>query len=211
MLSSAIERQGALEARLSQLGADLAEIGAAGADTHALVASLQNEVAAIADAVHALGGEVGSDQVDEAYVVDWSRLDRATAEVEWTRLYEWLDDLLVPRYGVTVTQLRPCWPHHPEVREELSWLHTCWLAAYRSPSATPGAGAEWHVRWLPAALDRIADHTRRSGCTMGQHRGYALPDELRQVPDAALSQRPLWLDDGREADLRNREDNSSTT
>lgn len=208
MLADVLRRQGVTEDRVSQLGSDLSELGASQSETQTLVTELRRQLDGIADALASLGaapadGDAGD---DAGAVVDWSRLDRSSAETEWQRLYEWLGTWLVPTYRITLAQLRPCWPHHPEVREDLSWLRACWMYAYRSGTASPAQAAEWHTRWLPAALDRIAAAFGRTECTGGQHRGNLLPDEVRMLDADALSEPRCWLDDGRQEDLRAREE-----
>src|SRR5699024_4685885 len=157
----------------SQLGSDLSETAAMVADVQTVQADQQRQINTLADQVATLpgGAPVGEDGEDETQAVDWSQLDRASAEREWTRLYDWVDGWLVPTYRITIKQLPVCWPHHPAVRDELSWLRACWAAAYRVPDASPAAAAEWHTRWLPACLDRITTHT--TGCTSGQHLDYS--------------------------------------
>ena len=54
-------------------------------------------------------------------------LDRAT-------LAGWVAGIYL-RYLDAAQSLPECWLWHPEVVEELLWLHTAWLHAYR-PAAT---------------------------------------------------------------------------
>src|SRR5690625_1931286 len=106
MLTDVIRRRALSEDRITQIGADLAEIGARGLDTHDLVQRLQQRLGELVDAVQTLGGATDDlDEADDARPVDWSRLSREDAEREWQRLYDWLNDWLVPTYGITVTAL----------------------------------------------------------------------------------------------------------
>lgn len=207
MLTDTIGRVAVVESRVSQLSSDLSETAAMVADVQNVQAAQQEQISRLATQVSLLGGTPLDEEEaeDSGQIVDWSRLDRAAAEREWQRLYEWVDGWLVPTYGVTVGQLRLCWPHHPAVREELSWLRCCWVAAYRAPGASPTAAAEWHTRWLPSCLDRIRQHTKQ--CNAGKHLDWHLPEELRHaVSDADLSRAAYWLHDGRDADLAARQE-----
>ncbi|WP_018348524.1 DUF4913 domain-containing protein [Longispora albida] len=103
--------------------------------------------------------------------------------------------------------LPPCWYRHPDTVEELLALHAAWRAAYRNPSARPGAGAEWHDR-LDRVLGRLlgAESRLRRCLQQGEHRprpvsvappgadtiaGYArLWSEQRDVLDAAEQSAP---------------------
>src|SRR6266516_3913359 len=42
-------------------------------------------------------------------------------------------------------RLPDCWLWHPDVVEELLWLHAAWIAAY-DPDAPVGAVGDWHDR-----------------------------------------------------------------
>ncbi|OQO88994.1 hypothetical protein B1813_22850 [Saccharomonospora piscinae] len=208
MLTDTIGRVAVVETRVSQLGSDLSEQAAMVADVQTVQSDQQRQINALTDQVTLLGGSAhdGEEPEDTGQIVDWARLDRKAAEREWRRLYEWLDGTLVPTYRITVRQLRVCWPDHPAVREELSWLRCCWVSAYRVPGAPPTAAAEWHTRWLPAALDRIGAHFEREGCTGGRHREEHLPDDVRRtVTDSDLSHMTRWLHTGLDKDLANRE------
>lgn len=203
MLVDAIGRIAVVDNRVMLLSSDLSEIGAGLADVANGNQQLGRQFEALQAAVVALAAEP-AEVDDETALVDWSTLDCEEAETEWERLYAWLDQRLVPTYRVTLAQLRACWTRHPAVREELSWLKCCWFQAYRRPGSSGSSAAEWHTRWLPGALDRIAAHWTRAGCTLGAHEGEALPEEARQSVGSVLSTRALWLDDGRLADIADR-------
>jgi hypothetical protein len=203
MLVDAIGRVALVENRVMLLSSDLAEIGAGQDDLKNGVTALQGVLFRLQDSVDALTA-APADADDETALVDWSNLDRDEAEAEWARLYTWLETVLVPTYRVELVQLQPCWTHHPAVREELSWLRCCWFQAYRRPGSSGSAAGEWHTRWLPGALDRIAGHFKRAECNLGKHEGATLPEHIRQASGNTLSTRALWLDDGRLDDIANR-------
>jgi hypothetical protein len=97
------------------------------------------------------GGRGGSEAV--VVPVCWPALTAAEAEHEWRRLADWVATVLGPWYRVRRRQVPDCWALHRGVVLHLSWLHSAYLAAHTGSSATPTLSAEWHVRWLPAALD----------------------------------------------------------
>ncbi|PXY16491.1 hypothetical protein BAY59_38425 (plasmid) [Prauserella coralliicola] len=201
MLSDLIGRVTRAEDRLTDVSSDLSEIAAGQADLGRLIEGLGRHLSAVQVTLDQLTGDDAEADDDGTTVVDWSRLTRAEAEREWSRLYDWLSGWLVPTYGITIRQLLPCWPHHAAVREELSWLRTCWMQVYRRPGASGSAAAEWHTRWLQGALDNVKRHFGRGECTLGKHAGHTLPDELRTLDAGELSLQRYWLDDGRQADL----------
>lgn len=205
MLTDTIGRVAVVEHRVSQLGGDLAEIGAGQDDVQRGVASLQEQISGVYNQLAVLTAEAQEAEPDETTLVDWSSLTRAEALREWDRLYLWLDTLLVPTYEITVTQLRPCWTHHPAVREELSWLRVCWAQAYRRAGSSGAAAGEWHARWLPNALDRVEKHFERRGCTLGKHGDQHLPEEIRTtIKSDDLAEMKLWLNEGRDDDIQRR-------
>lgn len=101
------------------------------------------------------GSGAGGDTVAP---IPWPTLTATQAESEWNRLAHWIATVLGPWYQVTRNQVPDCWALHRPVLLELSWLHQAYLAAHTGQSASPVAAAEWHVRWLPAALNAIAGH-----------------------------------------------------
>lgn len=62
-----------------------------------------------------------------------------------------------------------CWWRHPEVVQELVSLRAAWAAAYDDAGAGPQAPAEWHDRWLPGALARVASWGTRPCVNAGVH------------------------------------------
>jgi hypothetical protein len=64
-------------------------------------------------------------------------------------------------------RLPECWLWHPDVVEELLWLHAAWISAY-DPAAAPTAVGDWHDRQRPGVLTRIKTYTGR--CSLDDHR-----------------------------------------
>jgi hypothetical protein len=87
------------------------------------------------------------------------------AEQLLTGLTGWVGGVYL-RYPDAAQTLPECWLWHPEVVEELLWLHTAWLAAYRSVAASAAVG-DWHDRQRPGVVHRIRDYAGM--CSLEQH------------------------------------------
>lgn len=74
--------------------------------------------------------------------------------------------------------LPPCWLWHPDVVEELCWLHQAWEQAYRGDTASVQAAGDWHDRQRPGVAARITKST--GSCSIEVHQ---TPPPL--VPEAA--------------------------
>jgi hypothetical protein len=77
-------------------------------------------------------------------------------------------------------RLPDCWLWHPDVVEELLWLHAAWIAAY-DPDAAVGAVGDWHDRQRPGVVARIK--TYAGLCSLeahqaGQDRHHPAPTPL---------------------------------
>jgi hypothetical protein len=75
-------------------------------------------------------------------------------------------------------RLPDCWLWHPELVEELLWLHAAWLAAY-DPDASVAAVGDWHDRQRPGVVARI--HKYAGLCSLEAHR----PGQERHLPAPA--------------------------
>jgi len=72
-------------------------------------------------------------------------------------------------------RLPECWLWHPDVIEELLWLHAAWLAAY-DPDAPVTAVGDWHDRQRPGVVARIKAYAGM--CSLEAH----LPGKERRLP-----------------------------
>jgi len=63
-------------------------------------------------------------------------------------------------------RLPACWLWHPDVVEELLWLHEAWEAAYH-PEAPATAVGDWHDRQRPGVVARIK--TYAGMCSLEVH------------------------------------------
>lgn len=100
--------------------------------------------------------------------VHWPELTAEQARTEWERLAAWVATVLGPWYEPTRGELPDCWARHRRAVLHLSWLRTAYTAAYAS-DAPAHAAAEWHTRWLPAALEQVAAAIPRRRCRPGEH------------------------------------------
>ena len=96
----------------------------------------------------------------------WPLLGVDAAAAQWEALALFIARTLHPYYQPTRGELPDCWPAHPRCVVELSWLHRTYQSAALK-QAPPAAMAEWHTRWLPAALDTLTAAT--SSCRPGHH------------------------------------------
>ena len=103
------------------------------------------------------------------------------AEDLLTTLAGWVGGVYL-RYPDAAQTLPECWLWHPEVVEELLWLHTAWLTAHR-PGAASTAVGDWHDRQRPGVVRRIRDYA--SVCSLEQHQPGA--DQHTPAPVAPLT------------------------
>jgi hypothetical protein len=88
---------------------------------------------------------------------------RADAEDILAMLTGWVGEIFL-RYSDA--RLPDCWLWHPDVVEELLWLHAAWIAAY-DPDAPVGAAGDWHDRQRPGVVARIK--TYAGLCSLEAH------------------------------------------
>jgi hypothetical protein len=111
--------------------------------------------------------EPGYDPVDSRAARD--------AEQLLTKLGDWVVRVYL-RYSDA--RLPDCWLWHPDVVEELLWLHAAWKAAYH-PDAPAHAVGDWHDRQRPGVARRIKDYAGL--CSLEAH----LPTGEHHVPAPA--------------------------
>ncbi|GAA4436081.1 hypothetical protein ACFQV2_00215 [Actinokineospora soli] len=80
--------------------------------------------------------------------------DPELARTTLTALCAWTRQVYL-RYSDAAAGLPDCWLWHPDVIEELHWLHQAWQAAYHGPTASPVAAGEWHERHRPGVVRRV--------------------------------------------------------
>jgi hypothetical protein len=88
----------------------------------------------------------------------WIGLDRQAYTARLAELRRWVDGMLRQHYSGY--ELRDCWPAHIHAVWELSTLAAAWHHAYGGQRPDLGRALEFHDRWLPGTMRRIAAITR---------------------------------------------------
>jgi hypothetical protein len=88
----------------------------------------------------------------------WLGLDRDAYLAELAKLRNWTDTVLRQHYSGY--ELRDCWPCHIHAVWELSTLAAAWRHAYGGQRPDLARALEFHDRWLPGAMRRVAHITR---------------------------------------------------
>lgn len=91
----------------------------------------------------------------------WPLLDAGQAAAAWDALARWVGEVLVPTYELTRGDLLDCWPCHPRLVAELSWLRHAYLDAH-ARGALAAKAADWHLRHLPGVLATFRGLARAS-------------------------------------------------
>jgi hypothetical protein len=118
---------------------------------------------------------------------------RATHDAEGLlrKLAPWVGAVYL-RYSDAVSGFPDCWMWHPDVVEELLWLHHAWLAAY-SPGAAATAVGDWHDRQRPGVVARIRHYAGM--CSLEAHQpgqDRATPAPVTPIADAADAIAAWW-------------------
>ena len=79
------------------------------------------------------------------------------------------------RYSDAVSGFPDCWMWHPDVVEELLWLHRAWLSAYDAEAPVTAVG-DWHDRQRPNVVARIRVYAGM--CSLDAHQ----PGQDRATP-----------------------------
>ena len=101
----------------------------------------------------------------------WIGLDRQAYLAQLTGVQHWADTVLRQHYSGY--ELRDCWPSHIHAVWEISTLAAAWHQAYGGQRPDLARALEFHDRWLPGTMRRVAHIT--SAC----------------VPDC-VTRRPRW-------------------
>lgn len=215
MVTDLAAQQAKTASDLRELSGVVSEIGGEVSSTAEQLHQVERGLATVTAAVERVAEHLGLDDKgdDDAAPVAWHTLNRDDAQEQWDKLLTWVDEVLCPTYGITRGQLPDCWTRHPAMRNELAWLRTCHVQAYM-PGGHAGGAAEWHLRYLPGALQRIALVARRwgqnppdaawtpdcgkGGCWLGEdlpqpweHDNVALQPATRAVWDLAAVKRDI--------------------
>ncbi|MER7015848.1 hypothetical protein ABT324_30810 [Saccharopolyspora sp. NPDC000359] len=194
------EQLAELSDKHSQLATDVSQLGA---HLQGEQQQLRTQVAALAGSVTGLTKKIddafGEDAADPTNI-DWYTLDRTEAEEAWAGLWRWLVEFYLPRYAPTREELPDCWPRHPGMRDELSWLWCAQRAAY-APGAAVGTAAQWHTLWRAGAFAQIQELARRLNCGPAKCQGHRLGD----LPgDNEPTREEVWRSEWIQTDLEAR-------
>lgn len=134
----------------------------------------------------------------ETRLPSWTEMDAEQARIAWTQLIRWMQTVLFRRYPTSTEVIKDCWYRHPEIVEQLSWLHVAWALAYHNASSSISTAAEWHGRWLPAVLGRAREilkpcyieHVDDSRVPPERHRGFDASLDAFIRADLAQRRRP---------------------
>lgn len=89
-------------------------------------------------------------------------------------------------------KLPDCWLWHPDVVEELLWLHNAWICAY-DPDAPLTAVGDWHDRQRPGVATRVKAYV--GFCSLEAHQpgqDRALPAPTTPAQDAIPAIAAWW-------------------
>ena len=141
----------------------------------------------------------GQDVPEELTPVNWLYLTVEEARGAWLDLNAWVTTWLRVRFALPPTELPPLWHRHPPMVEELSALHTHWLACY-DPDASPSAPAAW-MRDFHEFRARMREWVAACGTKLDRDRPdriTAWPGEQGDDPDTVPTVRHIV---DREADF----------
>ena len=123
----------------------------------------------------------------------WIGLDPDEHAAQLAELTQWADTVLRREYGGY--QLPACWANHPHAIWELSTLAAEWHRTYSRNHPSLDRALEFHDRWLPGAMRRIADITRRCNPECAARR--PAPKPAYELPPFGHQPPPAWGQDPR--------------
>lgn len=142
------------------------------------VDDLEHSMASLAGAVEAAGTDFeATTGASLTPAMRWSQLAPGDKHAAWDALGTFVAEVLNGDYRLSRAELPDCWPVHPRAVRELAWLRTLHVSS-SAPDTRPDLVADWHVRWLPAALTNLAVGIDARECAPGKHR--LTEDERRQ-------------------------------
>jgi hypothetical protein len=92
--------------------------------------------------------------------------------------------------GYADAALPECWLWHPQVIEELIWLRSAWISAYRGPMASAQRAGDWHDRQRPGVVRRI--RTAAGSCSLREHFEQP-PPSIVPAEDASPAIAAWWV------------------
>lgn len=180
-LAELSRRMTTAEAGIQGLGVSVAE-----------AASLAQEVERLSETLAgADGGGQGSALAATGHPrkPPWRQMSAAQYKEGLRELSRWVTTVLLARYRYTMGVLPACWPAHPEAVEELDvlyWLWAVWATPGEDDDVRARDAADWHDRWLPGVLGRLAPLLRECaerGDHVGPRWSRKVPEPLRRYPE----------------------------
>lgn len=148
------------------------------------VEALASEVAHLSEVVEQLlgAGRGGGGEDEPPRPVDWTHVD-VDERHEWLiELGSWVRDVLFVGWPHAAERLRPCWPRHREIINDLAALRTVYATAYDHPGGRAHHAIEYR-RTLEDVLRAADSHTRE--CPPPGAAGHRVPlpprDDAEQV------------------------------
>ncbi|MDQ2710149.1 MAG: hypothetical protein M3Z25_22120 [Actinomycetota bacterium] len=132
-----------------------------------LPAAVKRLDATLAQAIDDMAGP--GPRADTVGPVSWigQATDPELTASQLAELTDWVAQVYM-RYPVAARELPDCWLWHPDMVEELAWLHQSWQAAYSPQTGTVAAAGDWHDRYRPGVAARIRAANRNS-CSLENH------------------------------------------
>jgi len=148
------------------------------------VGAARSDIAAVNRAIIKLAEATGPTATDDDEPEDDGDddADAETGELPWfdvvdvdlaTSIYGHLAGWLVAVYlQYPQAKLDACWMWHPDVVDELLTLYRGWIAAYYGPRASAAMAMDWHDRYRPGVVSRLATggQAGRPACNLERHR-----------------------------------------
>jgi hypothetical protein len=105
----------------------------------------------------------------------WWQLQGRERAQAIARLRAWAETVFRPGYGHLAAQVGPCWEQHDLCLYQLAWLSEMHTAIFLAPGRVLASEADWHTRFLPAAVALMAEETGRCDhlhrAPAAEHRG----------------------------------------
>lgn len=157
-------------------------------------APLTGRVRDLARTVTQLAAEVAeqSRTVERIAVTSWLALPAEADPRGWLdALVDWVRRVFL-RYTDAAKALPHCWLWHPDIVEELCWLHDAWSVAYCDEGATVAMAADWHDRYRPGVVRRIAAWAGNCSLENHQSRNGDAPTTPAVAPAGAVPLIAEW-------------------
>lgn len=170
--------------RLAALGRELERLARRVAAGEALARVLAGQIEGLTAAPEAAGCDE-----DNPELLSWLTVeDPEAGGAAFAELLDWLA-VVYRRYSDGT--LSSCWAWHPDVVEELHWLHRAWLDAYHGRGASWTRVGDWHDRQRPGVVGRIKAATGM--CGLDRHTDAAAWTRCVPLAGSAALVAAAWL------------------